>query len=82
MVMKWPFMRGKFSRFFDREDALAVLGIAFCQSVFFHLSVGLLTIVSRSFFVVWGCFNNGDFFCLGVLQNCCLDCKDKIGSDR
>ena len=27
---------------FDREDALAVLGIAFCQRVFYNL-VGLLT---------------------------------------
>ena len=37
--------------FFDREDALAVLGIAFCQSVLFRLSVGILT---KVFFLLSG----------------------------
>ena len=33
----------------DREEALTVLGIAFCHLAFFQLSLGLFPIVSRSF---------------------------------
>ena len=82
------FIKVKFDKVFDREHALAVLGIAFvswpfssatwpfsyCYPAFFQLSVGLITIVSRSFNNVSRSFNKSSFLLSGGVLT-------KVGSD-